>query len=685
MLSLFDNELKDYKLDARDMANILRVLQNPTSRSETEKRLRQFLIKKINVVSLNGISNINSIKKIINEPWIHKKNYVSLHFSDTIFDPMNPCLYKWYYSEAVKQSRSTVRTTYPLENIIAIRMSPLNVPLLSDVDLFTKICNISIQEFEAQSFSLPGRKYHFVTNVTNSFSDGYITQTAAGTVFDTTYANKGYYWFHKPYKTIPSFTVSFADPINLFQVIKPTVNVYIIPGPTTYFYIDKASELELDQKTNLNFKQFTTLNPVDDAAIISAINSDNGVNLSILNWSLNDTRVRGGYSLWESNVDSSGIKDMYRYLFYTIQCFDITTGIGYATVSNGGAPVPVKVMYTNPMRIAIYPPMGNHGFTTGDNITFSNFGCSNSYGTFADAAFITNISTGTFQITVIDDQTFTIPVDAWTPIDYEMLIRGEIDIRASNAFMYKTVAVIKNPCRVESALPRTLDVYFTPGPTTYLNISNTGILQTMGLGNKVYLKNFTTLDPLNPADLTVINTINNVNGVTLSSGAVSLDSSGINYIDDYLYYTSQICDTYILNSYAYGSAFVADNTGIFWIPFVAAKYSNPMQIKTFTPHGFINGTVVKFTGFNCHTYVYPMFASQAFVDSINNNTYVATVIDDHTFSIPVDALAQVNYSRLTSGESTYRPVESFLYKSTAQLSTLDILPVIQLEVIQLDK
>jgi hypothetical protein len=248
--------------------------------------------------------------------------------------------------------------------------------------------------------------------------------------------------------------------------------------------------------------------------------------------------------------------------------------------------------------------------------------------------------------------------------------------------MYKTAAVYKNLCMVPSAIPKTIDIYFEPGQVTNLFLIG-GQLQMNGAGQRLFIKDF-TLAFANPPDLAVMTTINSSVGVSMNGSQVlGLDSSTITDISRYMYYTTQVYDSGIFSGYGFGNAFVADNTGNFWQAVVAVKYGDLMQFKTFMPHGFINGTVVKFKGYGATTTTFPAFALPWFVDLINLNTYAVTVIDSHTFSILVNPLGAIDYGRLLSAEVTMHPMESFLYKSTAVLTILDITPAIQLEIIML--
>lgn len=428
----FLDKFKYYKLEYKHLAKIIYLLQKYEQEPDDAvfENIKQYLTKKIKISYLAGIPDIPKIQKILHEPWLYKTNYVSLPFDDAIIDPMSPYIYQWIYTDSRNYTPSTVRTPYPLQNIIAIRMAPLALPYINDADLVKRYGTVLIQEFSAQSYSTPNRQYHFVANI--KYPDNYKNlYTQVGIEFDTTYCNRGYYWFHRPYKTVPSFTVTFGTPIDLYTIPLNTISLYFIPGKQTFFYL--GSSLLINTNT-FYIKNFTTPTPNLDAAIIAAINSISGIPITL---------GRGRKVFIVTGMDTSSITDIEQYLFYTSQVSDLLPA-PVATVSDGGAFTSIfTVMYTNPIRIRTPVP---HGLVDGTVVFITNYGATNLFGTFAPLVFINAMNNvAGYPITVLDPNTFTIPLDgSGSVVDYNLIIAQQNILTLPTTTYYLSTAQFAN-------------------------------------------------------------------------------------------------------------------------------------------------------------------------------------------------------------------------------------------------
>jgi hypothetical protein len=418
------DHLSSYKLTYKQLANIVGLIQSNDLDDQTLLSVIISLItKKVSIKAVNTIYNKTKIQQIVNQPWLYRSQYILFSFDDVIIEssqlgyslPLNanvPAVYKWYYTDSQNKARYTVNTSYPLSNIVGLHMAPLSV-VGSDLISYIQLdVNILIEEFAAQSFSTSGRNYHFAADL--ELVNDILVSKWSGTIMDTTYFNRGYYWFHTPVKTVPSFTFTFKTSAvsapfdNLLPIPILTAQVYFIPGIQTLIYLPYSPPYFTTN--HFYFANFSTKTPVQDKNIIDAFNSYLGYDLTPY------PNFNSGQQI-AINLDTSKLTDIHQYMYYTDQVWDTVTP---AIVAKGLWNSTFVIKYSNPVRIQTPAP---HGLASGDTVHITDFitWCNGTH--YGSAAFDASINSLLGHIvTVIDANTFSIPIDG-TVTSYKDIVQ----------------------------------------------------------------------------------------------------------------------------------------------------------------------------------------------------------------------------------------------------------------------
>jgi hypothetical protein len=224
----------------------------------------------------------------------------------------------------------------------------------------------------------------------------------------------------------------------------------------------------------------------------------------------------------------------------------------------------------------------------------------------------------------------------------------------------------------------TAPVYFIPGRETILYLPYTAPYYNV---DYFYFKNFSTTTPT--LDQTVITAFNSSVGYDASTRyptvfsrlriAPALDTSKLTNLSQYLPYTDQVWNGITVEKVKDGALLNQRFT---------VMYDNPVRIRTPALHGITSGTTVFITNFIPQT-AYAYYGDAAFDAAMNSLAgHTATVIDNRTFSIPLDGTV-ISYRAIMYYlyQNIFPDYAQYLYLTTATIDKITINPVMTLEVI----
>ena len=246
------------------------------------------LLNTVNVMSILGSTSLNDLKTIFNPVAAKKSIYVVMDSRYRVLDNDGRATIKWNFTSNPTSIQGSVNAIGDIQNITSMRVSPIQMPYISQADNDYKRITMYIQEFSAQSIiAHENRQYHFM--FPTSVNDRYIN-------LEVNRDSDGYFKFRNPISRIDSLSISFASPL------QPII-----------FDLDRQSMLVSDYSSNIVFVSlenhnvetgdivyislFTTANPNYDANIISSINNIDG-NIATY---IDDTHI-------SLNIDCSSLK-----------------------------------------------------------------------------------------------------------------------------------------------------------------------------------------------------------------------------------------------------------------------------------------------------------------------------------------------------------------------------------------
>jgi hypothetical protein len=220
----------------------------------------------VDVSSILGNNDIYSVQRIINPTALYTKTQILLDSRWRSQDTDGTTLFRWSFSNTVAAKLGTFNTTSPIRDIIAIKVLPFKIPYSASAENPTKNITMYYNEFSNQCvIAQENRKYHHWLDYVKE--DDWLS-------LDATKYNKGNYFFDKPITTLDTLTVSFGSPLQIIQFDIDRMNaVFTEDNPTILTF---PSAHNLDNGNTIYFTDFSTTNPVADAVLISAINSNFG-------------------------------------------------------------------------------------------------------------------------------------------------------------------------------------------------------------------------------------------------------------------------------------------------------------------------------------------------------------------------------------------------------------------------
>lgn len=236
----------------------------------------------INVESIFGISTKYQLQRSLHPQVQYTKNYVILDSKNRV-PSQNLKQMQWLYISDALFQQGTVNTKGQVRDLIGMRIYPIRAAQNFGLSgQYNPSFTLLIEEFKAQSvIGQQQRNYHFLLRQTPN-----PTVPPAAPVFaqqEFTPMNDGYFWFHKPFTTINSFTISLGNPLVVINI--PVAQQILYPQDFTYGLITTITTTFATGYSDgdvVVLSNFTTANPIGDAVVIAQMNSPSGHIINVL-------------------------------------------------------------------------------------------------------------------------------------------------------------------------------------------------------------------------------------------------------------------------------------------------------------------------------------------------------------------------------------------------------------------
>jgi hypothetical protein len=177
-------------------------------------------------------------------------------------------VFLYNYSDTF-QSNQSVKTTFPIRNIIGMKLYQSRVPYIELANPNNKI-SILINEFKYQSINLSTtRNYHFLTNAVISNDNKWYS-------LEQEDYNEGLYKFTYPITFTSTFTFNFGDPTNILNWGVDRMNATLISALTASTITFQTLQPHgLSNGDRVYFSEFTSITP-NYQIFLNIVNSPNG-------------------------------------------------------------------------------------------------------------------------------------------------------------------------------------------------------------------------------------------------------------------------------------------------------------------------------------------------------------------------------------------------------------------------
>lgn len=253
---------------------------NPDNKS-TKASAQLLIANSINIESLFGISTKYQLQRSLHPQIQYTKNYIVLDSKNRV--PSNDLRQiTWNYIADAIYQQGTVNTKGIVRDLIGLRFYPIRIAQnfgLSGV--YNPNFTLLIEEFKSQSF-IGARNYHVALRQTPNPTVPPAPSTIAQQ--ELTPLNDGYYWFYKPFVTINTISISLANPVVPINV--PIAQQILYTQYFTYGLITTITAPFALGYTNgdlVIISNFTTADPITDAAVIADMNDVNGHVITVIN------------------------------------------------------------------------------------------------------------------------------------------------------------------------------------------------------------------------------------------------------------------------------------------------------------------------------------------------------------------------------------------------------------------
>jgi hypothetical protein len=221
--------------------------------------------------------NLSIVQSIIPTVKKTRHHYFSIERSNAL-NPTDTNKFKyWINPYPIRTEQGMLNTFCPVKNITAMRLTNvyMTIRTLANQELLKhKKLTVLIEELSGQSLmGFNGNKFHFVLEYYNTENN--IAR------FSTYNANRGLFIFNKIIRYLDTLTVTIYDETDLFPMENSVYTVAVtshlvytlltIPITTPYFYTPEM----------ITLSGFSTNNPIGDAALIAACNTNHTIYRSL--------------------------------------------------------------------------------------------------------------------------------------------------------------------------------------------------------------------------------------------------------------------------------------------------------------------------------------------------------------------------------------------------------------------
>ena len=227
----------------------------------------------VDLSSVLGNNDAYSIQRIINPKSLYTQTQILLDTRWRSLDTDGTTIFKWSFSNNLSALQGTFNTTSPIRDIIAIKILPFKIPYTSNAENPTKNITMYFNEFSNQCvIAQERRRYHYWLDYIKE--DDWLSLNAKN-------FNEGVYNFDKPITTLDTLTVNFGSPLQIIQFDYDRLNAtFTIGNPTLLTF---SIPHNLDNGFTIYFTDFSTTNIAADAGAITALNNNNGLEVTRIN------------------------------------------------------------------------------------------------------------------------------------------------------------------------------------------------------------------------------------------------------------------------------------------------------------------------------------------------------------------------------------------------------------------
>lgn len=233
--------------------------------------------KPIGISAILGMNDVPSlVTQVLNSQPKVQSMYLLLDTRYRILDNDGSKFYKWNFINNRTLQQGGVNAITSIQNITAMRVFPTKVPYVNllDNNPFQRV-SMYIGEFSAQSIvAQENRNYHFMfkSNTNNRFVDLEVGENPYN----------GYYKFNQPIARLDTITITFGSPLQevVFDTDRLVMSITSYSTITTFLATQNHN---LETGDLVYISNFTTVNPIYDATIISSINDVNGLTATYVN------------------------------------------------------------------------------------------------------------------------------------------------------------------------------------------------------------------------------------------------------------------------------------------------------------------------------------------------------------------------------------------------------------------
>lgn len=252
------------------------------SKPNTKAKAGLLVSKAINIESIFGIKTKYQLQRALHPQIQYTKNYIILDSKNRV-PSTNLQQMQWLYLSDALFQQGTVNTKGQVRDLIGMRIYPIRAAQNFGLSgQYSPTFTILFEEFKAQSFiGQQRRNFHFMLRQTpNPVVPPGVPAVAQQ---ELTPMNDGYFWFRKPFTTINTITISLANPLVVINVPVAQQILY-----TQYFTYAVVTTISVPYATGYSsgntvvISNFTTDNPVGDAAVIAIMNDPNGHIITVL-------------------------------------------------------------------------------------------------------------------------------------------------------------------------------------------------------------------------------------------------------------------------------------------------------------------------------------------------------------------------------------------------------------------